>query len=51
VVHQIGAVVYKNNDHRAAIKRRINERLDAPLVEEKHDAGAEAPGSGEPCRG
>jgi hypothetical protein len=44
-------MVYKNNDHRAAIKRRINERLGSRIVEEKLDAGAEAPGSGEPCRG
>jgi hypothetical protein len=27
--------VYRHNDERAAIKRRINIRLDSPLVEEK----------------
>jgi hypothetical protein len=27
--------VYRRNDERAAIKRRINIRLDSPLVEEK----------------
>ncbi len=27
--------MYKNNDRRAAIKRRINERLRSEIVEEK----------------
>jgi hypothetical protein len=27
--------VSKNNDHRAALKRRINERLGSTLIEEK----------------
>jgi len=27
--------VYQRNDERAAIKRRINEALNSPLIEEK----------------
>jgi Family of unknown function (DUF6165) len=32
---QLARSVYKNNDHRAALKRRINERLGSQIVEEK----------------
>jgi hypothetical protein len=28
--------VYRHNDRRAALKRRINDALGSPLVEEKH---------------
>ena len=31
--------VYKNNDHRAALKRQINELLGSPIVEEKSFRG------------
>jgi len=31
--------VYRNNDHRAAVKRRINELTGSDLVEEKSYAG------------
>jgi hypothetical protein len=31
--------MYRNNDRRAAIKRRINERLRSEIVEEKSYAG------------
>jgi hypothetical protein len=31
--------VYKNNDERSALKRRINDLLGSPLVEEKSYAG------------
>jgi hypothetical protein len=34
--------MYRTNDRRAAIKRRINERLRAEIVEEKSCAGCEA---------
>jgi hypothetical protein len=33
---------YKKNDHRVAIKRRINERLGSKIVEEKSYAGCES---------
>jgi hypothetical protein len=39
---ELARSVYKNNDHRAAIKRRINERLRSEIVEEKSYAGCEA---------
>jgi hypothetical protein len=32
---ELARSVYQNNDHRAAIKRRINERLGSQIVEEK----------------
>ena len=37
---ELARLVYKNNDHRAAIKRRINERLGSQFVEEKSYAFA-----------
>ncbi len=46
---QLARSVYKNNDHRAAIKRRINERLGSQIVEEKSYAGTETAGQGEPA--
>jgi post-segregation antitoxin (ccd killing protein) len=33
--------VYQENDHRAALKRRINDLLDSAIVEEKSYAGWE----------
>lgn len=32
---ELARSVYRQNDRRAAIKRRINELLDSPIVEEK----------------
>jgi hypothetical protein len=32
---ELARSVYKHNDHRAALKRRINERLGSEIVEEK----------------
>jgi hypothetical protein len=32
---ELARSVYKNNDHRAALKRTINERLRSRIVEEK----------------
>lgn len=41
---ELARSVYKNNDHRAALKRRINERLGSVIVEEKsYNDGATAP--------
>jgi tetratricopeptide (TPR) repeat protein len=35
---ELARSVYKNNDHRAALKRTINTLLDSPIIEEKtHD--------------
>jgi hypothetical protein len=34
--------VYRTNDHRVAIKRRINQRLGSEIVEETSCGGAEA---------
>jgi hypothetical protein len=34
--------VYKTNDHRAGIERRINEHLRSEIIEEKSYGGAEA---------
>jgi orotidine-5'-phosphate decarboxylase len=36
--------VYRTNDHRAAIQRRINQRLGSEIVEETSYAAAEAGG-------
>ncbi len=46
---ELARSVYQNNDHRAAIKRRINERLGSQIVEEKSYAGL-APPLGPPDR-
>ncbi len=32
---ELARSVYKNNDHRAGLKRQINERLGSRIVEEK----------------
>ena len=32
---ELARSVYKNNDHRAALKRKINEELGSRIVEEK----------------
>jgi hypothetical protein len=32
---ELARAVYRNNDERAAIKRRINIKLNSPIVEEK----------------
>ena len=40
--------IYKTNDERAAIKRRINALLNSELVEEKSYAGADLPLTVEP---
>ncbi len=39
---ELARAVYGTNDRRAAVKRRLNQRLGSALVEEKsyHDAGA-----------
>ncbi len=39
---ELARAVYGTNDRRAAVKRRLNQRLGSVLVEEKsyHDAGA-----------
>jgi hypothetical protein len=39
---ELARSVYRNNDRRAAIKRRINERLRSEIVEEKSYAAGEA---------
>jgi hypothetical protein len=39
---ELARSVYRTNDHRAAIKRQINERLGPEIVEEKSYRGAEA---------
>lgn len=39
---ELARSAYKHNDHRAAIKRRINDRLGSEIVEEKSYAGCEA---------
>jgi hypothetical protein len=39
---ELSRSMYKTNDRRAAIKRRINERLRSEIVEEKSYAGFEA---------
>ena len=48
---ELARLVYKNNDHRAAVKRRINERLGSQLVEEKSYAGTDTTGLEEPSNG
>jgi hypothetical protein len=35
---KLARAVYRTNDRRAAVKRRINDRLGSELVEEKHYA-------------
>jgi hypothetical protein len=35
---KLARAVYRTNDRRAAVKRRINDRLGSALVEEKHYA-------------
>jgi hypothetical protein len=48
---QLARSVYKKNDLRAAIKRRINEALGSELVEEKSYAGwATLPVQGQPIQ-
>jgi Family of unknown function (DUF6165) len=37
---ELARSVYKNNDHRAALKRKINKQLGSRIIEEKsYDAG------------
>ena len=38
---ELARSVYKSNDHRAALKRRINELLGSVIVEEKSYAATE----------
>jgi post-segregation antitoxin (ccd killing protein) len=38
---ELARSVYKKNDHRAALKRRINERLGSGIIEEKSYAPTE----------
>jgi hypothetical protein len=45
---QLARAVYKKNDLRAAIKRRINDALGSELVEEKSYAGWAAIGNATP---
>jgi tetratricopeptide (TPR) repeat protein len=42
---ELARSVYRTNDRRAALKRRINERLGSELIEEKAYAPYEEPGS------
>jgi hypothetical protein len=37
---ELARLVYPTNDHRAALKRRINERLGSQIVEEESYAAA-----------
>jgi hypothetical protein len=46
---ELARSVYKNNDHRAVLKRRINERLGATLIEEKSYAATASAVSSEPA--
>ncbi len=38
---ELARSVYKNNDHRAVLRRRINERLGSGITEEKSYAAAD----------
>jgi hypothetical protein len=42
---ELARAVYKNNDHRADLKRRINERLGSAILEEKSYAASASPDS------
>ncbi len=46
---ELARSVYKTNDRRAAIKRRINGQLGSEIVEEKSYAGGQPAGTAEPA--
>ncbi len=46
---ELARSVYRTNDRRAAVKRRINERLGSTLIEEKSYAGSASAVSSEPA--
>lgn len=46
---ELARSVYKNNDHRAALKRRVNELVGSRLVEQKGYADPAGADRSEPC--
>jgi hypothetical protein len=48
---ELARSIYRNNDERAALKRRLNELAGAPFGEQKEYAGGGHPEATEPASG